>query len=165
MFEQLVRPFQSRQVTTTRRIVPAVHKPDEKPDEAKITWGSTGALPQGKVQPKSTNLENIESVGFNLRGNIDNFHQSVREGEEVDVPIRDNSGNQIGTATLDRATSITYNNKNLDPGRDPYLQQFGYNQNFVPTNSPTATTPTGSGIRASVPSNDVSQRTDTYSYP
>ena len=175
MFEQLVRPFASRTVTTTRRIVPI--KVDETPDEAKIAWGTTGSLPTGVVQPKATNLENIESVGFNLRGNIDNFHQSSREPDFVDVPIRDSGGNEIGTVTLDRAKSITYNNKNMDPQK-----QFGYLQNqqkpftyqqsekfkmvvVAPRDAPTATTPTGSGIRSAVPSNNVSQRTDTYVYP
>ncbi|HJQ59431.1 MAG TPA: hypothetical protein VJ890_21165 [Vineibacter sp.] len=170
MFEQLVRPFQSRQIGTTRRIVPV--KVDDTPDEAKIAWGSVGELPQGAVQPKGVNTENIESVGFNLRGSIDNFHQSSRESDFVDVPIRDAAGNQIGSVTLDRAKSITYNKKG-----DPYLNQFGYNPDYgnkqftydagaagkTVTASTSATAP--AGMRANVPSSNVSQRTDVYVYP
>lgn len=113
MFEQLVRPFQSRQIGTTRRIVPAV-KTDDKPDEAKIIWGTVGELAREVVQPKGVNLENIESVGFNVRGNIDNWNQTSREGELVDIPIRDNDGNQIGATTVDRTKEIEYT-KRLAP--------------------------------------------------
>jgi len=174
MFEQLVRPFTARAIITTRRVVPV--KIDDTPEDAAITWGSTGKLPQGAVQPKSTNLENIESVGFNIRGSIDKFHQTSRESEQVAVPIRDNGGNQIGTATIDRAKEIVYAGRNSKG--EPYLPNFGYNQNYSTDGSGgkyTAYMPdfTGvaaasdppAGLRKEVPSANVSQRTDTYSFP
>jgi hypothetical protein len=168
MFEQLVRPFVSRQIGTTRRIVPV--KVDDTPDEARITWGTAGNLPEGVVQPKATNLENIEGVGFNLRGSIDKFNQSVRESDFVDVPIRDSGGSQIGTVTLDRAKSITYDRKG-----EPFLSQFNQNNSNKPftyeagatgktlTASTSATAP--AGMRANVTSTNVTQRTDVYIYP
>lgn len=182
MFEQLVRPFASRQVTTTRRIVP-IRKEDETPEEAIIEWGSPGQLPRGVAQPKGVNLENIESVGFNLRGSIDKFHQSSRESDQVDVPIRDSGGAQIGTVTLDRAQMITYNKKNGEreaPFDDSYKAY--YNQNYRTTDTggkyePYMPNITGTkevvsvdedknpGLRKSVPSNNVSQRIDTFTYP
>jgi hypothetical protein len=167
LFEQLVRPFASRQVTTTRRIVPV--KTEDKPEEAKITWGEVGQLPQSVVQPQSTNLENIESVGFNLRGSIDKFNQSSRRSELVDVPIRDSGGRQIGTVTLDRAKEITYNKRDTD--RAVAYSNYGYNQNYT-TDTPYLPNFTGmaavadppAGLRATVPSANVSQRSDTHSY-
>lgn len=161
MFEQLVRPFQSRQVTTTRRIVPAIHKPDEKPNEARITWGSTGQLPPSVVQPKATNLENIESVGFNVRGSIDNWNQSVREGEQVTIPVRDNSGNQIGETVVDRTKSITYTGRVNQ--NQPYLPNFGHNQNYQNLTGISATAP--DGLRGNVPSADTTQSTYNFTYP
>ena len=185
MFEQLIRPFQSRQIGTTRRLVPI--KVDDTPDGATITWGSTGNLPQGVAQPKGVNLENIESVGFNLRGNIDNFHQTSRESEQVDVPIRDNSGTQIGTATIDRAKEITYANKNgqrlLPQGNfgytSPNFTGVGYvvptpmeevpgffdpGKAYMPNFTGVATVNPPPGLRKDVPSNNTSQRTDRYTY-
>ena len=184
MFEQLVRPFQSRQIGTTRRIVPV--KVDDTPDEAMIAWGAVGDLPQGAVQPKGVNLENIENVGFNIRGSIDKFHQSPNreesEREEVDLPIKDGAGNTVGTATISRAKSLTWDTKVKDPNFGP-TANFGKDANWTykppdyragdppkqynvtPSAQPTAITPVGSGIRANVPSADVSRRTDTYIYP
>ena len=181
MFEQLVRPFQSRQIGTTRRIVPV--KVDDTPDEAKIAWGSVGELPQGAVQPKATNLENIENVGFNLRGSIDNFHQTSRESDEIEVPIRDNAGNQIGTATIDRAKEITYTKKGgkrwiPDGNFSGYMPNFtgvGYDapgelrelnpgEAYMPNFTGVARTPPPPGMRKDVPSNNTTQRTDRYSY-
>lgn len=126
MFEQIVRPFTSRQITTTRRIVPV--KVDDTPEEARITWGSTGNLAQGVVQPKSVNLENIENVGWNIRGSIDKFHQSSREDDRVELPITDDAGNRVGTATIDRAKEVDF--------KKPYLPNFGYNQNYRPNRKP-----------------------------
>ena len=186
MFEQLVRPFQSRLIGTTRRIVPI--KVDDTPQEARITWGSVGNLAQGVVQPKGVNLENIESIGWNLRGNIDNFQQSSRRSEFIDLDITDEAGNKVGTATIDRAKEIDY--------KKPYLPNFGYNQNYRPNRKPfsyeaegkpkrydigpstgggvtskePATPSAGgtgqvTGLRADVPGKDVSGRSDVYVYP
>lgn len=181
MFEQLVRPFQSRQIGTTRRIVPV--KVDDTPDEATITWGSTGNLPQGAVQPKGVNLENIESVGFNLRGNIDNFNQTSRENEQVELAINDESGNRVGTAVIERAKEITYANKNgkrwiPDGNFGGYMPNFtgvGYEapgqlreldpgEGYLPNFTGVARTPPPPGLRRDVPSANVSQRTDRYTY-
>lgn len=128
MFEQLVRPFQSRSIGTTRRIVPVQTDPPATPDEARITWGSVGALAQGVVQPKGTDLENIETVGWNVRGSIDKFNQSSRRDERVELPINDESGNRVGTATIDRAKEVEF--------KKPYLPNFGYNQNYRPGRKP-----------------------------
>lgn len=183
MFEQLVRPFQTRLIGTTRRIVPV--KVDDTPDEARITWGSTGNLAQGVVQPKGVNLENIETVGWNLRGSIDKFHQSSREDEQVELPINDDNGNRVGTAVIDRAKEVDY--------KKPYLPNFGNNQNYRPNRKPfsyeaegkprqvdippsantvTSIIPanpgsnqTPPGLRANVPGKEVSGRNDVYVYP
>lgn len=177
MFEKLVRPFQTRLIGTTRRIVPI--KVDDTPGEAKIAWGAVGMLPEEKVQPKGVNLENIESVGFNVKGNIDNFHQTSREDEQVAIPVRDEAGNQIGETTVARAKSITYNKKELDkPSNFGPSANFGYNQNYT-TNpdgnyAPYMANFTGvaevqdrtlNGLRKDIPSNNTSQRTDFFKYP
>lgn len=182
MFEQLVRPFTSRQVTTTRRVVPV--KTEDKPEVARIAWGAAGRLAQGVVQPKGVNLENIESVGWNIRGSIDKFHQSPNraEREEVELPIKDGAGNTVGTAKISRAKEITWDTKNKpylpNFGPDPQ-RQFGYNPNFPDAGKPftygavlsphvisvSTGAPPPAGLRSSVPSADISQRTDTYIYP
>jgi hypothetical protein len=147
MFEQLVRPFQTRQIGTTRRIVPVKTDEPQTPEEARLTWGSVGALAQGVVQPKATNLENIESVGWNVRGNIDNFHQTSREGEMVTVPVKDNAGNTIGETTIDRTKEIGF--------QKPYLPNFGYNQNYRPGRKPFSYSAEGKPKRYDItPSDD-----------
>jgi hypothetical protein len=189
LFEQLVRPFQTRQIGTTRRIVPVRTNVPETPEEARITWGSTGNLAQGVVQAKGVNLENIETVGWNLRGNIDNFNQSSRRDEQVELAINDESGNRVGTAVIDRAKEVGFQ-KPFDPKS---FSNFGYNPNYRPNRKPfsyeaegkpkrydigpstggvTSKTPaeTGAlgevtGLRADVPGKDVSGRNDVYIYP
>ena len=179
MFEQLVRPFQTRLIGTTRRIVPV--KVDDTPDEARITWGSTGNLAQGVVQPKGVNLENIESVGWNLRGNIDNFNQSSRRDERVELAINDESGNRVGTATIDRANEIDYqkrympnfNNQSSRRNQEPFSYEAGGKpkRNDITPSTPTVipvssgTNQTPPGLRANVPGKDVSGRSDVYVYP
>lgn len=178
MFEQLVRPFQTRLIGTTRRIVPV--KVDDTPDEARITWGSTGNLAQGIVQPKGVNLENIESVGWNLRGNLDNFNQSSRRDEQVELAINDESGNRVGTAVIERANEIDYqkrympnfNNQSSRRDREPFSYEAGAKPKqatpaatgtIIPVSSGTNQTPPG--LRANVPGKDVSGRSDVYVYP
>ena len=154
MFEQLVRPFAARPVTTTRRIVPIV-KADDQPEEATVFWGAVGKLPQEFVQPRSTNLENIESVGFNLRGNLDNWKQSSREGENIEIPIRDMDDNQIGRVTVNRVKKLTFNQpgpgQETDDSTNIYLPNFGGAAFTEPVASKQPAEPP-SGLRANVPS-------------
>lgn len=184
MFEQLVRPFTSRQITTTRRIVPIKKEADATPKEAKIMWGEAGNLPDEKVQPKGVNLENIENVGFNVRGSIDKWHQSSRESDQVDIPIKDNAGNQIGAATIDRAKDIGFTGR-LELRKTPLPEpgNFGYNQNYysgpggkyVPylpnfqgvaeVNDPEEPKPKTDGLRKDLPSADTKQAHFKYTYP
>lgn len=179
MFEQLVRPFQTRLIGTTRRIIPV--KTDDTPEDARITWGSTGNLAQGVVQPKGVNLENIESVGWNLRGNIDNFNQSSRRSEFIDLDIKDEAGNTVGKATIDRANEIDYqkrympnfNNQSSRSNREPFTYEAGTKpkRNDITPATPTVipvssgTNQTPPGLRANVPGKDVSGRSDVYVYP
>lgn len=176
MFEQLVRPFQSRQILTTRRVVPV--KVDDTPGEAKIAWGNVGSLPKEVVQPKGVNIENIMDVGFNIRGNIDNWHQSSREPEYVDVPIKDADGNEIGSVTLDRAKQIGYDKK-VDPYDWEKNPSAGYFPNFHgvarPPPAPSMTF-VGTkrdaeavaleqlGIRASIPGADTDRSLYQFTY-
>jgi hypothetical protein len=177
MFEQLVRPFTSRQVTTTRRVVPI--KTDDTPDNATITWGTAGEMPKNVVQPKGVNLENIESVGFNIKGGIDKWNQSVRESELVDIPIKDAAGNQIGTTTVDRVKSITFTGRIPDDENKggPYLPNYtgtadvparsiSYQKDFDGTWYPIqGPVDPKTGLRQKISSADLQQRIDSYHYP
>lgn len=177
MFEQLVRPFTSRQVTTTRRVVPI--KTNDIPETAAIRWGTTGEMPQNVVQPKGVNLENIESVGFNIKGSIDRWNQSVRESELVDIPIKDDAGNQVGTTTVDRVKSMTFTGRvpdDKDKG-GPYLPNYSgtaevpetsisYQKDFDGTWYPIqGPVDPKTGLRQKISSANLQQRIDTYKYP
>src|SRR5215510_14098678 len=113
MFEQLVRPFAARPVTTTRRIVPKVIS-EPTVEEAKITWGSAGTLPEGIVQPVGVNLENIESVGFNVKCASQNWTQASRKGEDVEVPLKTAGGTTFGTIKVDRTKEISFSRKEVN---------------------------------------------------
>jgi hypothetical protein len=106
MFEQLVRPFQSRPVTTTRRIVPVVT--EAVPETAVISWGKAGTVPVGVRQPDGVDLENIETTGFRLRDCSQKWKQTSRLGEDVDIPIKTPAGTEIGKVTADRTKEITF---------------------------------------------------------
>lgn len=118
MFEQLVRPFAARPVTTTRRIVPVVS--DAVPETAVITWGKAGTVPTGTQQPDATNLENIESVGFRLHNCYENWNQKNVTTEEATVPIMSSAGTQIGQTTVNRIREIEFSR------RETQEQPFSY---------------------------------------
>jgi hypothetical protein len=167
MFEQLVRPFATRPVTTTRRIVPI--QTDDVPELAIITWGAVGALPPERVQPQGTDLENIESVGFVVRGNIDNWKQSVRESENIEIPIKDKDDNEIGKVKVNRVKKLTFNgpesNDESDSSTNKYLPNFSgmaeWEETYTAKKEPE---PPPAGLRDSVPSSGKSIMIQEFDY-
>jgi hypothetical protein len=99
MFEQIVRPFQSRQVITTRRIVPSVSDGSDT-GTAVLTWGEAGKIERGA--PQEDGLD-YGTAGFNVECCNDTWDQSGQP-ETEDVEIR--SG-----VTVRRVRQIAFKNE------------------------------------------------------
>lgn len=148
MFEQLVRPFQTRQVTTTKRIIPV--KSEAAPQTAIISWGAAGTLPEGVVQPSAVDLESIESIGFQLHSCTENWTQADRVGEESQLPIKTTGGAVIGNATVDRTKEITFRR------REAEVQPFSF--------AAVGVTQVISGLRTSIPGSNSCESKFKLSY-
>ena len=106
-FEQLVRPFAARPVIKTSRTVPA--SVAATAETAILTWGVAGEIPIGVKQEPGVDLE---TVGFNVEScNQDWQQKGTPEVEEVEKPIVNTSGTEIGNALIDRITRITFSSK------------------------------------------------------
>ena len=84
MLEQIVRPFQSPQVLTTRRIVKSVSAPVATPPTAVLTWGKAGTIPAGvrQLDPATAGSQG----GFSVVGAQEDWTQSgAPVTETVDV--------------------------------------------------------------------------------
>src|SRR5688572_13415763 len=107
MFEQLVRPFAARPVTTTRRIVPVVT--EAVAETAILSWGAAGTVAQGVLQPEGTDLA---TPGFRVNMcNAEDWNQKTVLTEEVENPVETNSGVEIGKFTTNRIREITFSRK------------------------------------------------------
>lgn len=106
MFEQIVRPFVSRPVTATRRVVPAVSDGSDT-GTAVLTWGRAGAIERGAKQEEG---EDLASVGFNVECCDDVWDQKGEpEREENRGPLyAAGTDNKIGEAVYSRVTEISF---------------------------------------------------------
>lgn len=115
MFEQLIRPFESRQVTNTRRIVPVVT--DAVAETAILSWGKVGTVALGVQQPDGVDLL---SGDFRLNRCHENWHQKGKpETEEYEVPLKNANGTDIGKAIAERIKKINFSKRNTDE-RQPF---------------------------------------------
>lgn len=104
MFEQIVRPFERRPVTATRRVVPSVATGDV--GEAVLTWGAAGTVATGAVQEPGVDYED---VGFNIECCEGNWVQyGEPEVEPIQPPIKNMAGTQVGYAEAERIKKITF---------------------------------------------------------
>lgn len=108
MFEQLVRPFQTRPVTTTRRIVPVVT--EAVPETAILSWGKAGTVAAGVQQPDGVDLE---IAGFRLNNCAEDWNQKSVTTEEVEAPVKNNAGAEVGKFTVNRIRDITFHRKEI----------------------------------------------------
>lgn len=107
MFEQLIRPFSARPVTTTRRIVPIVT--EAVAETAILSWGTAGTVAQGILQEEGTDLA---APGFQVNMcTAEDWNQRSVTTEEVENPVETNSGLEIGKFTTNRIREITFHRK------------------------------------------------------
>ena len=145
-FEQLVRPFAARPVIKTSRTVPA--SVAATAETAILRWGVAGKLPVGIKQEPGVDLE---TVGFTLEQcNQDWQQKGTPETEEVEKPIVNTSGGQIGTALLDRITEITFSSKSQNPPTNAFVA--------------AAVTESISGLRASMPGFNKCDHSYNFNY-
>lgn len=117
MFEQLVRPFAARPVTTTRRIVPVVT--EAVAETATLSWGAAGTVAQGILQEEGTDLA---TPGFRVNMcTAEDWNQRSVRTEEVENPIvAAGTEIEIGKFTTNRIREITFHRKEAN------TQPFSY---------------------------------------
>lgn len=121
MFETIVRPFQSRQVITTRRIVPSVSDGSDT-GTAVLTWGEAGTIEKGAKQEEG----DLASAGFTTNCCDDTWDQKGDPvTEDIDAPVSTASGTQVGTFTTRRIREISFQNKKNGPC-DSDFTEFSY---------------------------------------
>lgn len=116
MFEQLIRPFESRSVTTTRRIVPVVS--EAIPETAILSWGAAGTVALGVQQP-----DGVDLLAGNFRVNDchETWNQKSVKTESTEVPTLNPAGTAIvGKTTVERIKEIDFTR------REPETQPFSY---------------------------------------
>lgn len=150
-FEQIVRPFQSRPVTATKRVIRSVVTSPTEPLTATLTWGAAGEIVQGAKQVQGVDLE---AVGFTLNRCNDDWKQVGQpetELEEIPIYSPDESGTQIGKTTSKRVTKISFKKKgDLNPPSNAY---------FVAGQAEIT-----AGLRASIPGSDSCSASYKYQW-
>lgn len=123
IFETIVRPFQSRPVTATRRVVSAVGEAGD-PGTATLTWGEAGTVARGVKQEEGRNLE---LVGFNLNDCEEIWSQKGDPvTEDITTPIVTAEGGEIGTTTWKRIREIKFEKREEQgsTGSNPITNAF-----------------------------------------
>ncbi len=109
MLEQIVRPFQVRQVHTTRRITKSASVPGD--DTATLTWGTAGNVPAGVLQFTDTPVD-LTVVGFNTRTSAEDWQMSGTPTTET-VDIKNSGGDVVGQAK--RVREIKFKRRDVAP--------------------------------------------------
>lgn len=121
MFEQIVRPFQSRPVVTTRRIVPSVSDGSDT-GTAVLMWGEAGKIELGAKQEEG----DLASAGFTTNCCDDTWSQKGTPiTDDIDNPVTTSGGAQVGTFTTRRIRQISFQNKKNGPC-DSDFTEFSY---------------------------------------
>jgi hypothetical protein len=108
MFEQIVRPFQTRDVLQTRRIVKSLST--KTGERAFLTWGAAGTIPAGALQPPPTPA--APQPGFNV------IQDSPAQWVQTEEPVTEEV--QVGGVTIKRVRAITFHTlANNLPGFEP----------------------------------------------
>lgn len=100
--EQIIRPFQSREILTTRRIISTSLKIPVQ--EAGVEWGAAGDM------PSAVEVEKDEEGGmsFNVVDCDDKFDEKNRKFSTIRIEQPDHPENYV---VVERINQITFNKK------------------------------------------------------
>jgi len=111
--EQIVRPFQSALAIGTRRVIVVPLDPPD--DEASISWGVAGELPEAIAteNPVTDGDPEAGGIGYQIKSCNDTLQEKARNTEDVRVENPDDPDQYVIIA---RVKSMTFNKKPKNKG-------------------------------------------------
>lgn len=98
ILENIVRPWVAPSTISTKRIIKSVE--DDTAAAPTITWGQLGTLAEASKQPP-------DGIGFQVNCCDDTWIQKGAPiTEDVEIPIKDKNGKQIGTVVVKRVKQV-----------------------------------------------------------
>jgi hypothetical protein len=107
MLEELVRPFQSPAVISSRRIVTSNTKAPL--ETAHLEWGKSGALPSA-IETAAD--QPAQGINFNTKKEDQHLKEKTRETERVKVQQEGNPDNYV---VIERVKSVSFANAGKEP--------------------------------------------------
>lgn len=149
MFEQIVRPFQSRLLYSERRVPSSAVKAPVEPSG--VTWGSAGAMPEAveSAEPGPAAPVNFVVKGLNQR-NVQDPGRDVMERVKIQQ-----EGNPDNFVVYERPKKLTFNDPKPQPLKS-VVTQPGTNARAP---RPTGFVP-GPGDPQEIPLDNITRRED-----